>query len=429
MSHTSFDPSLAYAEALDANDELAHFRTEFYLKLGTIYLDGNSLGLMSKRSERTLMELIESWKELGIDGWTQGKYPWFYLSELLGERSASIVGADPDEVIVTGSTTSNLHVLAATFFTPSPTRNKIIATELDFPSDIYALQSQLKLHGLDPDEHLIRIKSRDGRLIEEEDIIAAMTDDVALIVLPTVLYRSGQLLDIERLTKEAHARGILIGFDGCHSVGAVPHEFSKWGVDFAYWCNYKYLNSGPGGVGGLYVNRKHFGRTPGLTGWYSSRKDKQFDMEHALTPAENAGAFQLGTPHVLSLAPFIGSLEIFAEATMEKLRRKSLALTRYMMDLIAHELDGMGFTIANPQEDHRRGGHVSLEHEEAIRICRTLKEEHHLIPDFRAPNIIRLAPVALYNTYGEVWQCVQILKQIMQEKSYEKYENKRGVVA
>ncbi|MGE5705072.1 MAG: kynureninase [Clostridia bacterium] len=427
--NASFLPSQTYAQQLDANDELAHFRTEFYVKSGTIYLDGNSLGLMSRRSEHTLMELIASWREYGIDGWTQGKYPWFYLSERLGEMSAPLVGARPEEVIVTGSTTVNLHQLAATFYQPAGNRTKIIATELDFPTDIYALQSQLKLHGLDPALHLIRIPSRDGRLIEEEDIIAAMGDDVALIILPTVLYRSGQLLDLERLTTEAHARGILIGFDGCHSVGAIPHEFSKWEVDFAYWCNYKYVNSGPGGVGGLYVNQKHFGRFPGLAGWYSSRKDKQFDMEHTLTLCEHAGAYQIGTPHVLSLAPLIGSLELFAEATLPKLRRKSLSLTRYLMDLIHHELDGMGFVIANPQEDHRRGGHVSLEHEEAVRICKALKEDHRVIPDFRAPNSIRLAPVAMYNTFEEVWRCVQILKQIMLEKSYEKYENKRGVIA
>ena len=427
MSNTSVPLTKSYAEELDANDPLARYRDEFYL-LPSIYLDGNSLGLMSKRAERTLQELIDSWKELGIDGWTAGKHPWFFLSEKLGEMSAPLVGAEPDEVIVTGSTTINLHQVASTFYRPEGKKTKIVATDLDFPTDIYALQSQIKLKGLDPDEHLVLVSSRDGRMIEEEDIIAAMTEEVALVVLPTVLYRSGQLLDIERLTKAAHERSILIGFDGCHSVGAIPHDFSKWEVDFAYWCNYKYVNAGPGGVGSIYVNRKHFGKVPGLAGWYSSRKDKQFDMEHTLTVCETAGAYQTGTPHIFSVAPLIGSLEMFREVNVEMLREKSLKMTRYMMALIEIELAGMGFVLGNPVEDDRRGGHVSLEHEEAVRICRALKEAG-IIPDFRAPNIIRLAPVAFYTTYTEIWESVQILKTIMLEKSYEKFTNKRGVVA
>lgn len=428
MVRYSFQPSEAYALQLDEQDELFRFRNEFYLNPEVIYLDGNSLGLLSKRAERSLQAVLQDWKELGIDGWLQGDHPWFYLAEKLGEMSAPLVGALAEEVIVSGSTTTNLHQLAATFYQPEGKRTKILADELNFPSDIYALQSQLRLRGYDPAQHLIRIKSRDGRVIEEDDIIAAMNEEVALIVLPTVLYRSGQLLDIKRLTAEAHARGILIGFDGCHSVGAIPHFFHQWDVDFAYWCNYKYLNSGPGGVGGLYVNQKHFGRLPGLAGWFGSRKDKQFDMEHIFTPAEAAGAFQIGTPHVLSMAPLIGSLEMFAEATIGNVREKSLQITRYLMDLIQHELDGMGFAIGNPNEDHRRGGHVSLEHQDAARICKALKD-HRIIPDFRAPNIIRLAPVALYTSYAEVWRAVQTLKRIMTEKEYEKYENKRGVVA
>ncbi|MZQ86601.1 kynureninase [Paenibacillus sp. 5J-6] len=428
MSREPFHYSQEFARQLDKEDELARFRDEFYLNSESIYMDGNSLGLLSRRAERTLLEVVDAWKTQGIDGWLQGQYPWFYLSEKLAALSAPLVGGSEDEIIVTGSTTTNLHQLVATFYKPEGSRTKIMADELTFPSDIYALQSQLLLHGYDPSEHLVQVESRDGRTIEEDDIIAAMTDEIALIILPTVLYRSGQLLDIERLTAEAHARGILIGFDGCHSVGAVPHHLSKWDVDFAFWCNYKYLNNGPGGAASLYVNRKHFGRLPGLAGWFGSRKDKQFDMEHQFVPAENAGAFQIGTPHILSMAPLIGSLEMFADAGIENLRQKSLHITSYMIDLIEQELDGMGFTIGNPRDDLRRGGHVCLEHVEAARICKSLKE-NKIIPDFRAPNIIRLAPVALYTTYDEVWETVQRLKAIMLEKQYEKFENTRDVVA
>lgn len=420
--------SKEFARELDAQDDLAKYRDEFYLQPETIYMDGNSLGLLSQRAEKAVQDLLDSWKTLGINGWMQGNHPWFYLSEKLGKMSAPLVGAKPEEVIVTGSTTTNLHQLVSTFYKPSGKRTKILADELNFPSDIYALQSQLKLKGYDPGEHLIRVKSRDGRLIDEDDIIANMQEDVALIVLPTVLYRSGQLLDLERLTKEAHDRGILIGFDGCHSVGSIPHEFHKWGVDFAYWCNYKYLNSGPGGVGSLFVHENHFGVEPGLAGWFGSNKEKQFDMEHIFSPADDAGAFQIGTPHVMSVAPLIGSLEMFEEATIEKVRGKSIRSTQYLMDLIEGELSTFGFTIGNPKEDSRRGGHVCLEHPEAARICKSLKE-NGVVPDYRAPNVIRLAPVAFYVSYEEVWETVQILKRIMEEKLYEKHENQREIIA
>ncbi|MGG3468683.1 kynureninase [Neobacillus pocheonensis] len=424
----AFQPTQEYAQKLDKEDILRNFRDEFYLQPDSIYMDGNSLGLLSKRAEQALLTVLASWKDYGIDGWTKGNHPWYFLSEKLGEMMAPLVGASAEEVIVSGSTTVNLHQLVATFYKPHGNRTKILADELNFPTDIYALQSQLQSRGYDPDTHLIRVKSRDGRIIEEEDIIEAMTDDIALIILPTVQYRSGQILDMKRLTDEAHKRGILIGFDACHSIGAIPHSFSEWDVDFAYWCNYKYLNGGPGSVGGLYVNQNHFGTKPGLAGWFGSRKDKQFDLEHTFTPAETAGAYQIGTPHVLSVAPLIGSLEIFAEAGIENIREKSLQINQYFMNLIELELADMGFEIGNPEEDKRRGGHVCLEHPEAARICKSLKE-NHIIPDFRAPNIIRLAPIALYTSYEEVWKVVQTLKVIMTEKQYEKFANEREVVA
>lgn len=284
------------------------------------------------------------------------------------------------------------------------------------------------LHGLNPATHLVQVKSRDGKFLKEDDIIAAMNEEIALIVLATVLYRSGQILDIERLTKEAHARGIIIGFDGCHSIGAVPHWFDKWEVDFAFWCNYKHLNGGPGCVAGLYVNRKHFDRKPGLAGWFGSRKDKQFDMEHSFTQANSAGAFQIGTPHILSMAPLLGSLEMFAEVGIEQVRSKSLRLTKYLMDLIDSELTDYGFKIGSPRDESKRGGHIILEHKEAARICKALKKEA-IIPDYREPNMIRLAPVALYTSFQEVFETVQVLKKIMDGRLYENYENKRGIIA
>lgn len=420
--------SREYAMKLDQKDSLKHVREEFYVSDERIYLDGNSLGLLSKRAEQAVLSLLDSWKNYAIDGWTEGKHPWFYLSEELGKQFAPLVGASPEELIATGSTTINLHQLLASFYKPDGKKTKILADELNFPSDIYAMKSQLQLHGYSPEDHLVKVKSKDGHTLRTEDIIKAMTDDIALIVLPGVLYRSGQILDIKTLTEAAHERGIPIGFDLCHSIGSIPHHLSEWNVDFAFWCTYKHLNGGPGSVAGIYVNEKHLGKEPGLAGWFSSAKDKQFDMEHDLTPAPNAGAYQIGTPHVLSLAPLIGSLEIFQEVGIEAIRNKSLALTDYLLELIQVELKEFGFTIASPLERTSRGGHVYLTHPNAASICKALKAAG-IIPDFRSPNGIRLAPVGLYSTFEEVWKTVQVLKQIMLEEQYKKYENTRGVIA
>jgi kynureninase len=300
--------SRAYARSLDTQDELAPFRDHFYTRPDQIYMDGNSLGLLSHDAEEAVQTALAQWKELGIDGWMAAEPQWFTLGEQLGELMADMVGAYKDEVVVTGTTTVNQHQLVATFYHPEGARRKIIATALDFPSDIYALQSQILLKGGNPDSDLIRVPSRDGRTIDEDDLIDAMTEEVALAVLPSVLYRSGQLLNIGKLTKAAHERGLLIGFDCAHSAGSVPHELTACDVDFAYWCGYKYLNAGPGSVGALYVNRKHFGTRPGLSGWWGYNKERQFDMVHKWEGAPAAGAWQISTNPLLSTAPLIGSL-------------------------------------------------------------------------------------------------------------------------
>ncbi|MBM7551892.1 kynureninase [Thalassobacillus pellis] len=416
------------ARNLDKKDPLAHFKEEFYINEPRLYMDGNSLGLLSKRAEKSLLTSLEDWKEHGIEGWTEGKEPWYYLSEKLGSMTAPLIGAKDEEVINTGSITTNLHQLLATFYKPTGNRNKILADELNFPSDIYAIQSQLKLHGLDPNEYLVKVPSNDGRMLDEDTIIDMLNDDIALVLLPSVLYRSGQLLDIEKITTAAHEKGIIVGFDLAHSIGAIPHELHAWGVDFAVWCTYKYLNSGPGGVGGLYVHEKHLGQAPGLAGWFSSSKAKQFDMDHTLIPAETAGAYQIGTPHILSSAPLAGSLEIFAEAGIASIREKSLKQTTFLMELIEQELGSYGFTIANPREAKRRGGHISLEHEEAASICKALKAKD-VIPDFRSPNVIRLAPIALYVSFEDIYEMTMRLKEIMEGKLYKQFTNERGIIA
>jgi len=322
------------AQVLDREDTLSGFRQRFYLLPEKIYMDGNSLGLLSRDAEEVLQRMLDQWKRLGINGWLDAEPSWFGYAEELGERQATLVGALPEEVIITSSTTVNLHALVGTFYHPQGKRTKILADELNFPSDIYALKSQIELKGLDPNQNLVLVKSRDGRFLEEEDIARAMDDEIALVLLPGVLYRSGQLLDMAYLSKKAKESGIPIGFDCSHSVGAVPHYFDKWDMDFAFWCNYKYMNNGPGGVASLFVNQKHFSKKPSLAGWWGYRKDKQFDMSLVFEKAKSAGGWQIGTPHILSLAPLEGSLKIFEEAGMEKIREKSLKLTSYLIFLL-----------------------------------------------------------------------------------------------
>ncbi len=420
-----------HARALDAADPLAGFRERFYVPEGRIYLDGNSLGPLSRDAERTALAALEQWKTLGIDGWMRAEPDWFTLGERLGADMAGLVGAEPDEVVVTGGTTVNLHSVVATFYAPRDGRTVILATELDFPSDIYALQSQIALRGGDPERDLRRVASHDGRTVDEEDLIAAMTDDVALVLLPSVLYRSGQLFDMARLTAAAHERGIVIGFDCAHSAGVVPHELSRWGVDFAVWCSYKYLNAGPGAVGALYVNRRHAGLRPALSGWWGFDKARQFDMVHAWEGAAGAGAWQIGTPPILATAPLIGALAVHAEAGIGRIREKSLAQTTYLIDLVEGAgLTGpdYGYAIGTPRAAARRGGHVAVEHAAAARVARALKARG-VIPDFRAPNVVRLAPVPLYTSFVEIWRAVRALKAVVDAGEHLTGDDGRELVA
>ncbi len=416
------------ATLLDQADPLARFRAEFFLPPGQIYLDGNSLGPLSRRAASHLQRVVDEWRTLGINGWTDASPPWITLSETVAAQVAPLVGAAPDQVAVTGSTTTNLHQLLATLFDPAASRKVIVADELNFSSDLHALQSHLRQRGLDPAHHLRLIRSRDGRTLHPADILAAFTPDVQLAMLPAVQFVSGQLLDIGPLTQAAHAHGLLIGWDCSHSIGAVPHALDRDGADFAFWCSYKYLNAGPGAVGGLYLHRRHHDRAPGLAGWWGVRPDRRFALVAQHEPAPDASALHIGTPHLLSLAPLLGSLEIIAEAGgVSALRVKSLALTTFLMELADRELAGLGFTIATPGNDHERGGHVALAHPEAWRICQALKAAG-VVPDFRRPDIIRLAPAPLYNTFADCAAAITRLQTIMRTAAHEKFPAQRALV-
>jgi kynureninase len=409
------------AKQLDMNDSLAGFRSRFYIPSNTIYFDGNSLGLFPKDAEESLLRVMNEWKTLGIQGWFEGEHPWWYFGEDLGAMAAPLVGAESREVVATGTTTVNLHSLVSTFYHPEGKKTKILATALDFPTDIYAIKSQLKLKGMDPNHHLVLIPP-DGPFFNEKNIVESMTEEIALILLPSALYRSGQLLDMAYLTAEAHNRGIPIGFDCCHSVGAVPHYFGDWGVDFAVWCSYKYLNSGPGGTAFLYINKKHFDTIPGLTGWFGYVKQKQFEMLLDFEHAKSAGGWQMSSSNILCSAPIEGSLRVTLDAGIDRIREKSIKITDYLIYLTNQLLldDPYNFEIGTPLDPNRRTGHIALEHDDAFQISEALKARG-IITDFRHPNIIRVAPVALYNTYHEVWRFVGILQDIINTREYQSF--------
>lgn len=422
-----YRPGMDYAAELDARDALAPIRDRFYVNEDQIYMDGNSLGMCSRDAEEGVLRMLEIWKQHEIGLWNVEDGRYFRYPSILGGMLAGLIGADADEVTVTNSTTINIHQCLATFYKPTATRYKILVDELNFPTDRYAIDSQARLHGYDPAEAVVVVKSRDGRLIEEDDILAAMAEDVAIALLPSVLYRSAQLLDMARISKAARERSILIGWDLCHSIGAVPHDFKQIDPDFAIWCNYKYLSAGPGAIGGLYINRRHFGTRPGLAGWHGNRKETQFQLRGQHEPAPDADAWLTGTAPLLSMAALEGVLRIYRDAGMERVRAKSLHITKYLMFLIDTRLTQYGYGVGTPREDARRGGHVALEHAEAYRICQALKT-YGVIPDFREPNVVRLAPIALYNTYREVHRLVDILEEIAVNKEYEKHSNTRGLV-
>ncbi|MFW5949540.1 MAG: kynureninase [Halolamina sp.] len=437
-----FSVSREDAAARDADDPLSEFRERFDLP-SDLYMDGNSLGPISDDAERTLNRVVAEWRERGIEGWTDGEQPWWEYAEYLGERLAPYVGADAEEVVVANSTTVNIHTLIGTFLdqvadvpahaVAAPgvdvpaSGNVVVANELDFPTDHYAIRAQFRQRGLDPDEHLRLVESRDGRTIELADVRAAMDDDVGILFMPTALYRSGQLFDVDALTELAHDHGALAGFDAAHSVGAVPHEFSGADVDFAVWCSYKYLNAGPGAIAGLYVNERYHGLTPALPGWWGNEKASQFDLELTYTPEESAGAWQVGTVPMLSAAPLEGSLDLLDEAGIDRVRAKSLALTDLLATLVEDlAATGYEYRVGTPGDDDRRGGHVAVEHPDADRVSQALRERG-VVVDYRPPNVIRICPAPLYVGFAAVHEVAERLRAVVDEDAHEAFSESEGV--
>jgi kynureninase len=415
------------AVAADRQDPLAAFRDRFHVP-DDYYMDGNSLGPFSADAEASLDRVVEEWRELGIRGWTDAEQDWFTYAEKLGDDLAPLLGADGEEVVLANSTTVNIHTLVGTFLDAAE-GTKVVVNDLDFPTDHYAIRAQFRQRDIDPDEGLVVVESRDGRTLRESDVAAALDshDDVAMVFMPSVFYRSGQLLDVERLTEMAHEHDALAGFDLAHSVGVVPHDLSAIGVDFAVWCTYKYLNAGPGALAGLYVNREHFGTTPALAGWWGHEKATQFDMNLEFTPADSAGAWQIGTPHLLSLAPLEGSLELVREAGIESIRAKSVALTDYLIALVDERLAEFGCSVGTPRDPARRGGHVAVEHPEGRNLAAALKDRG-VVVDFRPPNVVRLCPAPLYTSFTDVWEVVEVARSVLADGRLSEYETDSGGV-
>ncbi|GAA0253103.1 kynureninase [Haladaptatus pallidirubidus] len=404
-------------------------RDRFYLP-DDLYLDGNSLGPLSTDAEDNIHHVLDEWRELGIRGWTEADPAWFHYGERLGERLAPMVGAREDEVVVANSTTINIHTLVGTFLDRCGREGrgqKVVVNDLDFPTDHYAIRSQLRIRGLDPNDYLIVVESQDGRTVREEDIAAALDiyDDVGIVFMPSVLYRSGQLLNIESITDIAHDHDAYAGFDLAHSVGAIPHSLAENEVDFAVWCHYKYLNAGPGAIAGLYVHRDYHGETPALAGWWGHEKETQFEMRTTYTPAHSAGAWQTGTIPVLSAAPLLGVLNIVDDVGIEQLREQSVALTDYLMYLVDERLPEC--SVGTPRKPDERGGHVAVEHEEAYRLTEALKERG-VVGDFRPPNVVRLCPSPLYVGFEDVWNAVEHVRELIDEREYEQFEGRDGGV-
>lgn len=430
MIAATMSEALDRARALDAADPLAGYRERFWIPQrpdGTdqLYFTGNSLGLQPRALAAEMEAELSAWKELGVAGHFEGRYPWMPYHEFLREPLARLVGARPLEVVAMNSLTVNLHLMMVTFYRPRGRRRKIVIERQAFPSDRYAVASQIRFHGLDPEDCLVELAPSaegGGRCIEESDIEAfleAEGDTVALVLWPGVQYASGQVFDLRRIAGAAHAAGATVGFDLAHSAGNVPLALHDSGCDFAAWCSYKYLNAGAGAVAGCFVHERHSNRNdlPRFHGWWGHDPDTRFKMGHDFVPAPGADAWQLSNPPILAMAPLRVSLAEFDSAGMDNLRRKSVAMTGYLAQLISAQLGEM-LEIITPLDEDRRGCQLSLRvragHEKGRALFEHL-ERRGVITDWREPDVIRAAPVPLYNRFEDCWGLVDYIRSWSQQ--------------
>jgi len=420
----TFSAEEQFALQLDSEDPLRHFRQKFHLPLGKddrplIYFAGNSLGLMPKAARAIVDEELDNWAKLGVDAHHATGTPWYTYHEALREPTARLVGANPLEVICMNSLTVNLHLMMATFYRPTKSRFKILMEEPAFPSDTYAIKTQIAHHGLDPRDALILARPRKNEFtIRTEDIVDLIqkhADQLAVVILAGVNFFTGQLFDIERITAAAQTRGITVGFDLAHAIGNVPLSLHDWNVDFAVWCSYKYLNAGPGAVAGAFVHERHATNTklPRLAGWFGNDPNTRFrlHLEPEFIPVASADGWQISNPPIFAMAPLRASLAIFDDAGgMESLRAKSMRLTGYLEFLLT-EIGSEKFTVITPRNPDERGCQLSIQAHEHPKELFSRLQAAGVKCDFREPNVVRAAPTPLYNTFHEVWSFARILAE------------------
>jgi len=418
----TFSAEEQFALQLDSEDPLRHFRQKFHLPLGKddrplIYFAGNSLGLMPKAARAIVDEELDNWAKLGVDAHHGTDTPWYTYHEALREPTARLVGANPLEVVCMNSLTVNLHLMMATFYRPTKSRFKILMEDPAFPSDTYAIKTQIAHHGLDPNDALILARPRKGEVtIRTEDIVDLIekhADQLAVVMLAGVNFFTGQLFDIEKITAATQKRDIVVGFDLAHAAGNVPLSLHDWNVDFAVWCSYKYLNAGPGAVAGVFVHERHATNTklPRLAGWFGNDPNTRFrlHLEPEFIPVASADGWQISNPPIFAMAPLRASLALFDDAGgMQSLRAKSIRLTSYLEFLLT-DIGSKKFTLITPRNPEERGCQLSiLAHQHPKELLKEL-EGAGVKCDFREPNVIRVAPTPLYNTFHEVWRFARLL--------------------
>ena len=420
--------SLAYAQQMDKEDPIASYRSRYFFPQhnGTdcLYFCGNSLGLQPRSTKEAIVNELDHWAKHGVEGHFTGDNAWMYYHKLLTPACARLVGAKESEVVVMNTLSTNLHLLMVSFYRPTATRFKIIMEDQAFPSDQYAVESQVRFHGFDPADAIIEVKPRAGesyiRTADIEQIIRAEGDSIALVFFSGVNYYNGQFFEMKRITDVAHEVGAVAGFDLAHTAGNLPLQLHDWGVDFAAWCSYKYLNAGPGGPSGVFVHEKH-GNNPDLprfAGWWGHDEESRFKMEKGFIPMKGAQGWQLSNAQVLSFAAMKASLDIFDEVGMDALRSKSLKLSGYMIDLIDSIEGGSFFRLITPREDTIRGAQLSMLTKDGVgKKLFDYLTENGVICDWREPNVIRLAPVPMYNSFEDAWHFVDLVKKWLVENA------------
>lgn len=419
----TFQNTREFAQQLDAQDELKNYRDEFIFPQhngkNVVYFTGNSLGLQPKRTKQYVDEVMNDWANLAVEGHFYANKPWWDYHERFANPLSQIVGAKPSEITVMNTLTINLHLLMVSFYQPTATRYKIICEEKAFPSDQYMFQSQVAFHGYQPEEAIVEIKRREGEHnIRLEDIIAKINevgDELALVLIGGVNYYTGQVFDMKAITEAGHKVGAKVGFDLAHAAGNIELHLHDWNVDFAAWCSYKYMNSGPGNASGCFVHEKHHTTNlPRFAGWWGHNKERRFKMEPQFDPVHGAEGWQVSNLPILSLAPYLAAVEMFAEVGMEKLIQKRNQLTAYL-EFILHEIDaeleGAEFEIITPSNQEERACQLSVFLHGQGRSLFDYLMQNGVITDWREPNVIRLAPAPFYCSYEDMYEFGQILKQ------------------